>query len=61
MNLKFMPHSPANAVTMAKIAAHAASRLFTSLSSMAVIDRLTWIAVAMVSRMPSSEALMRCR
>ena len=38
MTLKFMPQMPAKAVATAKIPAHAARRLFTSLSSIATID-----------------------
>ncbi len=61
MNSKFMPHTPAKAVHTAKIAAQAASRLVTSPSSMVTSDRFTWIAVAMPSRMVSTEPLMRSR
>ena len=41
--------------------AHAARRLVISDSSIVTIDRLTWIAVPMVSRIASSAALMRAR
>ena len=56
-----MPQMPAKAVATAKMPAQAASRLVVSLSSMVTIDRFTWIAVPMVSRMPSIDALMRAR
>ena len=59
MASKFIPQIPAKAVQMAKILAQAARRLVISLSSMVTMDRLTWMAVAMVSRMESIEPLMR--
>jgi hypothetical protein len=61
MYLKFMPQMPANAGTTAKMAAQAARRLVTSPSSMVTMDRFTWIAVPMVSRIDSVAALIRLR
>jgi hypothetical protein len=58
---KFMPQMPANAVHTAKIAAQAARRLVTSASSMLTIDRLTWIAVPIMSRIESIDVWMRAR
>ena len=56
-----MPQMPASAVETAKIAAHDASRLVVSDSSIVTIDRFTWIAVPIVSRIASIELLMRAR
>lgn len=52
---------PANAMETAKMLAQAARRLSTSLSSMVTMERLTWIAIPMVSRINSMEPLMRLR
>jgi len=41
ITLKFMPQMPAKAEQTAKIAAQAANLLFTSLSSIATIERFT--------------------
>jgi len=61
MSLKFMPHTPTKKVATAKIPAQAARRLVVSDSSIVTIDRLTWIAVPMVSRKASSAVLQRTR
>ena len=56
-----MPQTPTKKVATAKMPAQAASRLVTSLSSIVTIDRLTWIAVPMVSRIVSIEVCKRAR
>ena len=49
------------AVHTANIAAHAARRLVTSASSMVTIERFTWMAVPIVSRMESIVVSIRVR
>ena len=61
MNSKFMPQMPASVVIMAKMAAHAASFLLTSLCSRPISDMFTCMAIRMPSRTPSSDSVMRCR
>ena len=56
-----MPQIPAMAVGTAMMAPQAARRLVVSDSSIVTIDRLTWMAVPMVSRIASTDALIRDR
>ena len=58
---KFMPQTPTKKVATAKMPAQAASFFVTSDSSIVTIEKLTWIAVTIVSRSVSSAALMRSR
>ena len=58
---KFMPQTPTKNVATAKMPAQAARRFVTSLSSMVTIDKLTWMAVPMVSRMVSILVCSRAR